>query len=44
MVDDDNKVIGVLSLSDLLEYLVLRPSSEDEEETSSIKIQVSKVS
>lgn len=29
VVDDDEKVIGIISLSDLLLYLVLRPCGED---------------
>lgn len=29
MVDDDDKVIGIISLSDLFLYLVLRPCGED---------------
>lgn len=29
IVDDDEKVIGILSLSDLLLYLVLKPCGED---------------
>ena len=29
VVDDDDKVIGIISLSDLLLYLVLRPCGED---------------
>lgn len=28
MIDDDDKVIGIISLSDLLFYLVLRPCGE----------------
>lgn len=28
VVDDDDKVIGIISLSDLLMYLVLRPTGE----------------
>lgn len=32
MVDDHDKVIGVISLSDLLNQLVLRPCGEGEEE------------
>lgn len=30
VVDDDDKVIGIISLSDLLLYLVLRPCGEGE--------------
>ncbi|CAH0557200.1 unnamed protein product [Brassicogethes aeneus] len=30
VVDDDDKVIGIISLSDLLLYLVLRPCGEDQ--------------
>lgn len=29
VVDDDNKVVGVISLSDILTYLVLRPGGDD---------------
>lgn len=29
VVDDDNKVVGVISLSDILNYLVLRPGGDD---------------
>jgi len=29
VVDDEDKVIGIISLSDLLLYLVLRPCGED---------------
>lgn len=29
VVDDDNKVVGVVSLSDILNYLVLRPGGDD---------------
>lgn len=29
MVDENDKVIGMISLSDLLLYLVLRPCGED---------------
>ncbi|XP_059470970.1 5'-AMP-activated protein kinase subunit gamma-2 isoform X3 [Neocloeon triangulifer] len=32
IVDDEDRVIGVISLSDLLNYLVLRPSGEAEDE------------
>ena len=28
VVNDDNKVVGVISLSDILNYLVLRPGGE----------------
>ena len=28
VVDDDKKVLGVVSLSDILHYLVLRPAGE----------------
>lgn len=28
MIDDDDKAIGIISLSDLLFYLVLRPCGE----------------
>ena len=28
VVDDDNKVVGVVSLSDILSYIVLRPVSD----------------
>ena len=31
VVNDDNKVVGVISLSDILNYLVLRPGGEADE-------------
>jgi hypothetical protein len=31
IVDDDNKVCGVISLSDILNHLVLRPGGRDED-------------
>ncbi|KAG5874629.1 hypothetical protein JTB14_009800 [Gonioctena quinquepunctata] len=42
VVDDDDKVIGIISLSDLLLYLVLRPASEDggsQDEVASVRAQ-----
>ncbi|KAK7793407.1 hypothetical protein R5R35_014311 [Gryllus longicercus] len=41
VVDDADKVIGIISLSDLLLYLVLRPCGEDgsPEGTSSVRLQ-----
>lgn len=43
IVDDDDKVIGIISLSDLLLYLVLRPCGEDDspEGVTSVRAQVS---
>ncbi|XP_071451748.1 uncharacterized protein SNF4Agamma isoform X2 [Hetaerina americana] len=38
IVDDDEKVIGMISLSDLLMYLVLRPSAAEDEASSGISI------
>ena len=42
VVDDDDKVTGIISLSDLLFYLVLRPCGEDSSsnKTSSISLRV----
>lgn len=43
VVDDDDKVIGIISLSDLLLYLVLRPCGEDGSpgSSASVRAQVS---
>ncbi|XP_014209245.1 5'-AMP-activated protein kinase subunit gamma-1-like [Copidosoma floridanum] len=35
VVDEDGKVIGIISLSDLLHYLVLRPSEQDSNKKNS---------
>lgn len=42
VVDEGDKVIGIISLSDLLLYLVLRPCGEDDspEGMSSVRAQV----
>lgn len=42
VVDDEEKVIGIISLSDLLLYLVLRPCGEDgsPEGVASVRAQV----
>ena len=32
VVNDDNKVVGVISLSDILNYLVLRPGGESDKQ------------
>ncbi|XP_046395930.1 uncharacterized protein LOC124163225 isoform X2 [Ischnura elegans] len=38
IVDDEDKVIGMISLSDLLMYLVLRPCAAEEEASSGISV------
>lgn len=41
VVDENEKVIGIISLSDLLLYLVLRPCGEESQESvTSVRAQV----
>jgi len=41
VVDDDNKVTGVISLSDILNYLVLRPGGDDPHHDYTVEVKKS---